>query len=94
MTGSRGEALSGLRRVRSNLAGKTLDWADRHLSSILSLSNRGILDTVWMWSGYGLDTVWMWSGCGLDVAWIRSGCGLGCLSGMPSSDKKSLFIVA
>ena len=36
--GSRGEALSGMRRARSDLVGEIPDWGDRHISGILSFS--------------------------------------------------------
>ena len=76
MTGSRGEALRGRRRGRSDRAAERLDWADRHLSGILSLFNRGNLDTFWIRSGYELDAIWMRSGYGLEGASMQIGKGL------------------
>ncbi len=48
--GSRGGALSRLRRARSDLADETLDCADRHLSGILPAS---VVSGVWrIWGKY------------------------------------------
>lgn len=55
MTGSRGEALRRRQRARGDRAGERPDWADRHISGILSLFIRGNLDTFWIRSGNELD---------------------------------------
>jgi len=50
---SRGDALRGRRRARSDRAGQRLDCADRHISSILSLLLQVIF--LWFYVAFGIE---------------------------------------